>query len=99
MKNIQHRYAVVLCGGFGSRLWPLSRTLKPKQLLALNGNETLLQQTANRISKMITSDHLYTVTHEDLKFEVKGQPLEKHPCGDYVGEDDIVRFDDHYGRT
>jgi len=67
------RYAIILCGGSGTRLWPLSRTLRPKQLLALNGEQTLLQQTTVRLLEYIAADHLYTVTHEDHKFEVKGQ--------------------------
>ena len=41
---------VVLCGGAGTRLWPLSREQHPKQLLALTGTETLLQATVGRIS-------------------------------------------------
>jgi mannose-1-phosphate guanylyltransferase/mannose-6-phosphate isomerase len=70
------RYAVILCGGSGTRLWPLSRSLRPKQLLCLNGEETLLQQTARRLLKRVAPDHLLTVTHEDHKFEVKGQLAE-----------------------
>lgn len=69
-------YAVVLCGGSGTRLWPLSRSLRPKQLLCLNGEITLLQQTVNRLLKKVSADHLITVTHEDHKFEVKGQLAE-----------------------
>ncbi|MEO3431960.1 mannose-1-phosphate guanylyltransferase/mannose-6-phosphate isomerase [Inquilinus sp. CAU 1745] len=41
---------VILSGGIGSRLWPLSRPERPKQLLSLLGEETLLQQTARRVS-------------------------------------------------
>lgn len=73
------RYAIILCGGSGTRLWPLSRTLRPKQLLALNGQQTLLQQTALRIHQYIEAGHIYTVTHEDHKFEVKGQLAEILP--------------------
>jgi mannose-1-phosphate guanylyltransferase/mannose-6-phosphate isomerase len=73
------RYAVILCGGSGTRLWPLSRTLRPKQLLALNGEKTLLQQTAMRLAKRVEPAHLFTVTHEDHKFEVKGQLAELYP--------------------
>jgi mannose-1-phosphate guanylyltransferase / mannose-6-phosphate isomerase len=76
MKNC---YAVILCGGSGTRLWPLSRTLRPKQLLALNGEQTLLQQTTVRLLAHVSADHLYTVTHEDHKFEVKGQLAEIAP--------------------
>ena len=71
-----NRYAVILCGGSGTRLWPLSRTLRPKQLLALNGEQTLLQQTTTRLLAHVSADHLFTVTHEDHKFEVKGQLAE-----------------------
>lgn len=76
---MSERYAVILCGGSGTRLWPLSRTLRPKQLLALNGKETLLQQTALRLSRHIPANNLLTVTHEDHKFEVKGQLAEILP--------------------
>ena len=41
---------VILCGGAGTRLWPLSRQLYPKQLLKLTGDRSLLQQTAMRLS-------------------------------------------------
>lgn len=69
-------YAVILCGGSGTRLWPLSRSLRPKQLLCLNGDKSLLQQTVQRLLQRVPADHLITVTHEDHKFEVKGQLAE-----------------------
>src|SRR5687768_15855619 len=40
---------VILCGGAGTRLWPLSRQARPKQLLALTGEATLLQLAAERV--------------------------------------------------
>lgn len=76
---MSQRYAIILCGGSGTRLWPLSRTLRPKQLLALNGEQTLLQQTTMRLLEYIDAEHLFTVTHEDHKFEVKGQLSEVAP--------------------
>jgi mannose-1-phosphate guanylyltransferase/mannose-6-phosphate isomerase len=75
-----NHYAIILCGGSGTRLWPLSRTLRPKQLLALNGEETLLQQTARRLCQYVAPENLITVTHEDHKFEVKGQLAEIVPA-------------------
>lgn len=77
---MNNRYAVILCGGSGTRLWPLSRTLRPKQLLALNGEQTLLQQTAKRLVRHVAPANLFTVTHEDHKFEVKGQLAELFPA-------------------
>ncbi|MGB0126497.1 MAG: sugar phosphate nucleotidyltransferase, partial [Rhodocyclaceae bacterium] len=41
--------SVILSGGSGTRLWPLSREQYPKQLLPLYGNDTLLQATARRL--------------------------------------------------
>lgn len=67
------RYAIVLAGGSGARLWPLSRANMPKQLLALNGSETLLQQTARRLAPMVDASQVLTVTHADHRFEVAGQ--------------------------
>ncbi len=70
---MSNHYAIILCGGSGTRLWPLSRTLRPKQLLPLNGEQTLLQQTTQRLLSHVPAENLFTVTHEDHKFEVKGQ--------------------------
>ena len=67
------RYAIVLAGGSGTRLWPLSRMSMPKQLLALNGAETLLQQTARRLAPMVDPARVVTVTNADHRFEVTGQ--------------------------
>jgi mannose-1-phosphate guanylyltransferase/mannose-6-phosphate isomerase len=76
---MSNRYAVILCGGSGTRLWPLSRSLKPKHLLQLNGENTLLQQTALRVCQKVPASHLITVTHDSHRFEVKGQLAEILP--------------------
>ena len=64
---------VVLCGGSGTRLWPLSREQHPKQLMALTGTETLLQATAVRIDKKLDSSALQVlapivVANDDCRF-------------------------------
>ncbi len=75
-----HRFAVILAGGSGTRLWPLSRSAKPKQLLALNGDETLLQQTTKRLLPLVTPQNIVTVVHQDYQFEVAGQLLAVSPA-------------------
>ena len=47
---------VVLCGGSGTRLWPLSREDFPKQFLSLNGNASLLDATLRRLGKLGSTD-------------------------------------------
>lgn len=44
-------YPVIMAGGSGTRFWPLSRQLFPKQLLKIIGDETLIQQTMRRVVK------------------------------------------------
>ena len=56
------RYAVVIAGGSGTRFWPRSRTRAPKQLLALLGARTMLQETVARVSPPIARDHVLVVT-------------------------------------
>ncbi len=57
-------HAVILAGGSGSRLWPLSRQQLPKQFLALDGTTSLLQTTIARLSPVIDADSVLIVTQE-----------------------------------
>ena len=56
--------AAILAGGSGSRLWPLSRQNLPKQFLALEGKDSLLQTTINRLSPTINSADVLIITQE-----------------------------------
>lgn len=59
-------YCLILAGGNGSRLWPLSRTTKPKQFLDILGlGRTLLQLTYDRVSSFIDTKNIYISTHVD----------------------------------
>jgi mannose-1-phosphate guanylyltransferase/mannose-6-phosphate isomerase len=56
------RYAVLLAGGQGSRFWPLSRTLEPKQFLPLSGPNSLFEETILRLHTLVPAKNIYTVT-------------------------------------
>ena len=49
LEPIPHLYTVIMAGGSGTRFWPLSRQARPKQLLALEGKQTLLQAAVVRL--------------------------------------------------
>ena len=59
-----NKYCLILAGGNGSRLWPISRSTKPKQFLDLFGTgRTMLQQTYDRVAKFIDPSHIYISTN------------------------------------
>ena len=53
------RYAIILAGGTGSRFWPLSSPLEPKQFLKVCSNKTMLGQTIERVSPLIKRNNIY----------------------------------------
>lgn len=71
-KNI---FGVILAGGSGSRLWPLSREMFPKQLLRLTGKNTLFQSTFLRLTGIIPEKNIITVTNNlhltDIKIQTE----------------------------
>src|SRR3954462_6127846 len=64
---------VILSGGAGTRLWPLSRELPPKQLLALTGERTMLQETAARLEGLPRVAGPVVVCNEAHRFLVAEQ--------------------------
>ncbi len=65
-------YVLVLSGGAGTRLWPLSRRDRPKQFLQLLGDRSLLQDTVDRVSEFVPSERVFVVAppeHRALIFE------------------------------
>jgi len=68
---------VILCGGSGTRLWPLSRTGFPKQFLVLSGTNSLFQQAVDRLNQLSTADitvgETLIVTNEEHRFLVLDQ--------------------------
>lgn len=63
MKN--HFYAVIMAGGGGTRLWPVSRKSFPKQMLRVNGQQSLYQQAVERLQGLFADDHILVVTVAD----------------------------------
>lgn len=66
-------YAIILAGGSGSRLWPLSRELYPKQLLNINQDNSLLQETFARLNTFIDAKNILSMTNTKHVANVKRQ--------------------------
>ncbi len=64
--NRARNIAVIMAGGRGTRFWPRSRTLRPKQFLAMVGDRTLLNQTVDRLDPLFRPEDTYIVTTADL---------------------------------
>ena len=71
--------AIILAGGSGTRFWPLSRRHRPKQLLALEGDRSLLQQTLDRLRPSIPPESVWVCTTEILADAVRQQLPEVPP--------------------
>ncbi len=66
-------FAVIMAGGVGSRFWPRSKEKKPKQLIRIFGENTMIQDTVKRLEGLIANDHIYIVTNKTQKMRVKEQ--------------------------
>jgi mannose-1-phosphate guanylyltransferase len=64
-KNLNF-YPVIMAGGRGTRFWPLSRKKRAKQLLALDGKQTMIQQTVARLLPLAPAKKFWIVTNGDL---------------------------------
>jgi mannose-1-phosphate guanylyltransferase len=77
--------AVVMAGGSGTRLWPLSRAGHPKQFLALNGEDTMLQATMKRLESLNIESSV-TICNEEHRFFVAEQLREINKLGSIILE-------------
>jgi mannose-1-phosphate guanylyltransferase len=64
---------VILAGGRGTRFWPLSRQRRAKQLLALDGKQTMIQQTVGRLLPLSSPARFWVITNEHLRREIARQ--------------------------
>jgi len=69
----QHFYPVILAGGAGTRFWPRSRRKRAKQVLALDGTSTMLQQTIERLLPLGPASDFWIITNEHLSEEIVRQ--------------------------
>src|SRR5438067_1082523 len=78
-------HAVVMAGGSGTRFWPKSRRHRPKQLLRLYGNATMLEQTVERIAPLVPVERIAIITGADQAEAVRAQ-LPDLPASNVVAE-------------
>jgi mannose-1-phosphate guanylyltransferase len=73
MSVLDHTYAVIMAGGGGVRLWPLSRKTHPKQMVRLLKERTLFQLAVDRLQGLLPLDRVYVVTAQDQAPELMRQ--------------------------
>ena len=64
-------YGLILAGGKGTRLYPLSRSARPKQFLKVINDKSFLQNTVDRVAPLINKENIYIVTNKDYEDKVK----------------------------
>src|ERR1051325_4459328 len=86
--NNNDRFVIIMAGGRGERFWPVSRLAAPKQLLALLGKRSFLQQAVDRVRPLVPLKNLIVITNAAQAAAVKKQlpnlPKENiiaEPCG------------------
>ena len=79
-------HAVIMAGGSGTRFWPASRSMRPKQLLNLAGDEqSMIQATVSRLGEMVSGDRVLVVTNQRLVTPIREQ-LQTLPAESVIGE-------------
>jgi mannose-1-phosphate guanylyltransferase len=76
LNSDEHTYAVIMAGGGGTRLWPLSRQARPKQMLALFDERTLFQTAVDRVIDLYTAERIFVVTVQEQACELQAQCAE-----------------------
>ena len=71
--NINKSYAIILCGGAGTRLWPVSRSSQPKQLIKFKGKYSLLQASLVRLTRKVLPQNIYLVSNIEHQFIIQDQ--------------------------
>ena len=93
---------VIISGGAGTRLWPVSRELHPKPFMRLADGKSLLQRAFQLGAARPDVVEVVTVTNREFYFKTDDEYRSVNPRRlplAYLAEGDIVRFDDRYGRV
>jgi mannose-1-phosphate guanylyltransferase len=83
-------YAVIMAGGVGSRFWPRSKERKPKQLIRIAGENTMIQDTVKRLNGLVKKENIFVITNKIQKLRVKEQLPE-------IPEENII--DEPFGKN
>lgn len=78
-------HALIMAGGSGTRFWPASRNLRPKQLLDLAGPRSMIQETVDRVGDLVPPERCLVITNERLVPEIRRQ-LAQLPAAAILGE-------------
>jgi len=79
------RYAVIMAGGSGTRLWPLSRKSRPKQLLRILGNKSQLELAVERVRGLVEPENIYIITNAHYAQAVRDESPDL-PAANVIGE-------------
>jgi mannose-1-phosphate guanylyltransferase len=82
-------HAVILAGGSGTRLWPASRTAKPKHMLAFEPPQTLLQATVERLAGLVPADRTWIVTNQSQAVQIADAL--PHVDADHIWSESVTR--------
>lgn len=78
--KLDNYYAVIMAGGGGTRLWPLSRKSNPKQMLQLIGEDTLFQMAVKRLEGLFPPERILVVTVEEQAVKLQAQAPQIPMC-------------------
>lgn len=81
----EHYYAMILAGGGGTRLWPMSRSARPKQMQKIGGDRSMFQLTVDRLLDVIPIENVYVLTTAAQMSDLSSQ-VPEIPAGNFVIE-------------
>ncbi len=77
-------YALILAGGKGTRLYPLSREKSPKQFLKIINDKSFIRNTVDRIAPVVNKQNIYVVTNKDYVDKIKDELPDINPDNVFV---------------